>query len=383
MLMLWRVAWRNLWRQGRRSMLTVSAMAVGVALCMAMFALIDGMYTRMFDVMVSQALGHVQVHHQAWPADQQLYDTVPEVDSLLAAIDADRGVKAATVRLSCFGLAAGDKTSAGARFMGVDPDREDQVTQLKRRVVRGAYLDPAKPNGALIGAGLAEELEVEPGGEIVMISQGADGSIANALFEVEGVVETGSTVLDRAGVWTPLAVLQSTLVLPNQVHEILILSDDLDTLPALKGRVEAAGPLEGPNGQSVHLDRIQALGALSPTDLQQRLRLASIFCAPSLYEPFGLGILEAAQAGCALVLADIPTLRELWEGAALFVSPQDDAALAVVLDELLEDADRARRLGRLAAERAEQFSLEAMVEGTLAVYAEALAQRAPFGEAAA
>ena len=82
-------------------------------------------------------------------------------------------------------------------------------------------------------------------------------------------------------------------------------------------------------------------------------------------------------------MADIPTFRELWEGAALFVSPQDDTALAVVLDELLEDADRARRLGRLAAERAEQFSLEAMVEGTLAVYAEALAQRAPFGEAAA
>ncbi|WP_336970632.1 glycosyltransferase family 4 protein [Brevundimonas aurantiaca] len=151
----------------------------------------------------------------------------------------------------------------------------------------------------------------------------------------------------------------------------------------MRGRVEAAGPLEGPNGQSVHLDRIQPLGALGPTDLQQRLRLASIFCAPSLYEPFGLGVLEAAQAGCALVLADIPTFRELWEGAALFVSPQDDAALAVVLDELLEDADRARRLGRLAAERAEQFSLEAMVEGTLAVYAEALAQRVPFGEAAA
>ena len=74
-----------------------------------------------------------------------------------------------------------------------------------------------------------------------MISQGADGSIANALFDVVGVVETGSTMLDRAGVWTPLPALQSTLVLPNQVHELLILSDDLDTLPALKGRVEAAG----------------------------------------------------------------------------------------------------------------------------------------------
>lgn len=151
----------------------------------------------------------------------------------------------------------------------------------------------------------------------------------------------------------------------------------------MRGRVEAAGAVEGPNGQAVALDRVHALGRLSASDLQQRLQRASVFCAPALYEPFGLGVLEAAQAGCALVLADIPTFRELWEGAALFVPPRDDGALAAVLDDLLDDADRARRLGRLASARARQFSIDAMVEGTLAVYAEALAQRAPFGEAAA
>ena len=241
MVMLWKVAWRNLWRQGRRSMLTVSAMAVGVALCMAMFALIDGMYARMFDVLVSQALGHVQVHNERWPADQQLYDTVPGADALLAAVEADPTVEAATVRLSCFGLAAGEATSAGARFIGVAPDREDRVSQLRRRVVRGAYLDPAVPNGALLGAGLAKELEAAPGSSIVMITQGADGSIANALFEVVGVVETGSAPLDRAGVWTQLPPLQEALVLPDQVHELLILSREPDQLTALKGRVAAAG----------------------------------------------------------------------------------------------------------------------------------------------
>ncbi|WP_299172187.1 glycosyltransferase family 4 protein [uncultured Brevundimonas sp.] len=151
----------------------------------------------------------------------------------------------------------------------------------------------------------------------------------------------------------------------------------------MRGAVEAAGPLDGPNGQTVRLAKTRALGPLSGEALRRRLTETSVFCAPALYEPFGLGVLEAAQAGCALVLSDIPTFRELWEGAALFVQPRDDVALAAVLDELLDDADRARRLGRLASERAGRFSVDAMVEGTLEVYADVLALRAPLGEAAA
>lgn len=151
----------------------------------------------------------------------------------------------------------------------------------------------------------------------------------------------------------------------------------------MRGAVEAAGALEGANGQVTHLDHVRALGQLSGGALQRRLQEAAVFCAPSLYEPFGLGVLEAAQAGCALVLADIPTFRELWDGAALFVPPRDDVGLAAVLDELLDDADRARRLGRLASARAHQFGVDAMVEGTLAVYAEAMAHQASSGEAAA
>jgi len=151
----------------------------------------------------------------------------------------------------------------------------------------------------------------------------------------------------------------------------------------MRGTVQAAGLLTGPHGQTVAPAHVASLGLLDAAALDERMRRAAVFCSPSLYEPFGLGVLEAAQAGCALVLADIPTFRELWQGAAVFFDPHDDAALASLLDAMLADADWTRRQAALAARRAATFTVEAMAEGTLRVYAEALADHAPFGETAA
>ena len=152
----------------------------------------------------------------------------------------------------------------------------------------------------------------------------------------------------------------------------------------MRGRVEAVGPLFGPAGQVASPTSHVALpGPMNPVDLDQRMQAAAIFCSPALYEPFGLGVLEAAQAGCALVLADIPTFRELWDGAAVFVDPRDDAALASTLDNLLEDDERVRQLSARAARRAGAFSMEATATGTLAVYAEVLDNRRTAREAAA
>ncbi len=151
----------------------------------------------------------------------------------------------------------------------------------------------------------------------------------------------------------------------------------LDRAAALmRGRVAAAGPLEGPAGAAVSLQAIEPLGRLEHDVLARRLARAPVFASLALYEPFGLGVLEAAQAGCALVLSDIPTFRELWEGAAVFVDPDDPAAVARTLDDLLDRPDSAARLGRLAAACARRFSLDAMVEGVLAVYARLPARRA-------
>ena len=132
---------------------------------------------------------------------------------------------------------------------------------------------------------------------------------------------------------------------------------------------QAAGPTTGPNGARIHLEQVQALGELSPTRLGGLLAARPIYASAALYEPFGLSVLEAAQAGCALVLSDIATHREIWGGAAIFVAPNDDAAFAAAIRDLLSDADERQQLGQLARARAALYTPERMARRMADIYA--------------
>ncbi|MBE7218473.1 MAG: glycosyltransferase family 4 protein [Caulobacteraceae bacterium] len=161
---------------------------------------------------------------------------------------------------------------------------------------------------------------------------------------------------------------------------------DLATLDAAAALIDAPvlalGPTRGPDGGEVRPAHVVAVGETNAHQLASALALARVFASPALYEPFGLAVLEAAQAGCALVLCDIPTFRELWEGAAVFVPARDPAALAAALQRLLDDEAEAARLGSVARERAHRYGLDAFVDGVRAVHRQALAVRAPEGAAA-
>jgi glycosyltransferase involved in cell wall biosynthesis len=144
----------------------------------------------------------------------------------------------------------------------------------------------------------------------------------------------------------------------------------LDRAAALsRAPVYAAGALDSPaGGARARLDAALPVGALAPAEVADWMGRAAIFASAALYEPFGLGVLEAAQSGCALVLSDIPTFRELWNGAAWFVGPRDAAGFAAAFDALAADPDEAARLGALARARAARFSAEAMAAATLGLY---------------
>ena len=143
----------------------------------------------------------------------------------------------------------------------------------------------------------------------------------------------------------------------------------LDAAAALTAApILAAGPLEGTGGHLSHPRHLQALGRISAQEVSERLSTAAIFASSTLYEPFGLGVLDAAQAGCALVLSDIPTFRELWDGAAIFADPRRPEAFATAFDALLADQAQARRLGALAQARSQRFTAKAMSDGVLEVY---------------
>ncbi len=133
--------------------------------------------------------------------------------------------------------------------------------------------------------------------------------------------------------------------------------------------IRAAGPLAGPDGGTFTPSRLAPAGNLSPVSLHAMMARAAVFAAPSLYEPFGLCVLEAAHTGAPLVLADIPTFRELWTGAALFVPPREPAAWARTLNALIADPIARAELGQAARTRAASYTQDAMVQATAALHA--------------
>jgi glycosyltransferase involved in cell wall biosynthesis len=118
----------------------------------------------------------------------------------------------------------------------------------------------------------------------------------------------------------------------------------------------AVGPLRGPNGEQFSPHHLNAVGRLETGELAMLLRLRPVFASAAMFEPFGLAVLEGAQAGCPLVLSDIATFRELWDGAAVFISPSDATGFAEAIACLLGDAPRARALGQAASERARRYT---------------------------
>lgn len=145
--------------------------------------------------------------------------------------------------------------------------------------------------------------------------------------------------------------------------------------PRLPWPVFVAGENHHPDGGETRPHHTRLLGRLSPRALGAWLGRAAIYCLPARYEPFGLSILEAALSGCALVLGDIPSLREIWRHRAVFVPPDDPEALADALQRLIDDPDRRSSLAAGSRARALQLTPDKMVEAYLAAYGEVLAER--------
>ena len=153
---------------------------------------------------------------------------------------------------------------------------------------------------------------------------------------------------------------------------------NMATLDAAAARlslpVEAAGPLTGPNGATIELPHLRLLGELGADAMRRKLGRTAVYVSPARFEPFGLGVLEAAQGGSALLLSDIPVHRELWNGAAEFFETEDAASLASAIQALMDDPARVGRLGAAARSRSHGLGVDGMAAGMIALYGRLLAQ---------
>jgi glycogen synthase len=149
----------------------------------------------------------------------------------------------------------------------------------------------------------------------------------------------------------------------------------IEAAPGLPWPVFIAGNDRGLPAAVPRMRNVSHCGRLAPDAISQWMGAAAVYCLPARYEAFGFSVLEAAAAGCALVLGDIPELRETWDGAAVFVAPDDRAALHRALRALASDAPLRRAYAGSAQARAARYSAEAMAEGYLGAYGDLLAER--------
>jgi len=245
------LSWRNLWRNRMRSLLTAAAMVAGLTLMIAYLALMEGLFRQMVGFATNIAIGHIQVHRQAYIDDQDLYATLP-VD-LVQYLEQNTPY-AYAARSYAAGLASAGDSSSGALLKGVDPERELQVTSLNRRVREGTFdlthIGEAHPYGAdgptvqrypvVIGYNLARNLRLGIGDEMVLITQAADGSIGNGLFEVRGVMGPIDPAFDRMGVIMSLDAFNSLMSLDTGVHELAVRIPNLDNLDPARDQIAAA-----------------------------------------------------------------------------------------------------------------------------------------------
>jgi glycosyltransferase involved in cell wall biosynthesis len=193
-----------------------------------------------------------------------------------------------------------------------------------------------------------------------------------ALPSVPLVVHNGRTLPQRVQTTPPADSALTAGRLWDEVKN----AHTLDAAAALLSYpFEAAGELAAPHGEVATVSHLRPLGRLNSSALAERLRQRPVFVSGATFEPFGLSILEAAGAGCALVLSDIATFRELWDGAATFVAPHDPLGFAKAIEAILRSPARREVLGAAARTRALQYTPARMASDMAAHYRELLAPR--------
>jgi putative ABC transport system permease protein len=302
---IWKTAWRNVWRSKRRSLVTVGAMSLALAVMVLYAGLMAGYLRDMERNALDLELGDIQIFAPDYRDDPSIYARIQEPEALLEPLGL-RGFRV-TSRLLAWGMAAAEQSSAGVSFRGVDVARDALVSRVHEQVAEGAWLDPADPKGVVIGRRLARMLEAGPGTELVVLTQGADGATAYDLFQVRGVLGAVSDATDRTGVFMTAETFRELLVVPSGAHQLIVRRPPGTALPVAAAEIRALA-----DGLDVQTWRQLVPTLATMMDSARSVMLAMFFI---VYVAIGMLILNA------MLMAVFERIRELGVLKALGVSP--------------------------------------------------------------
>ncbi len=242
------LAWRNLRRNRRRTLLSAGGIGFAAALLVFVLSMQVSQYQVMLRASVNSGTGHLQVQAGGYLDEPRMWRVVADPAAAEATLAAHPRVRAVTRRSEGFALLAGADHAQGALVIGIDPATEPAVSNTRVGVRRGAFLEPGDFEGALIGALLARNLGVDLGDTVTVLGSARDGSVAAGEVVVKGVIETGQPQFDRAMLCVPLAWFDEVFRMEGAAHRVIARCDGLWDLAPAAATIAADLPAAGGDG---------------------------------------------------------------------------------------------------------------------------------------
>ncbi|MDX1429031.1 MAG: FtsX-like permease family protein [Rhodothermales bacterium] len=241
MAKLLKLAWRDIWRNRRRSLITMSAIVFALLIITMAHSIQNGTYDAMEEVAVRVFMGDVQIHRTGY-YDERTFSYSIETDerNWAAFLDSLDWVDAWSMRLSGFGLMSSDSSSVGGMIVGIDPEREYDVSTFPARPVAGERLAADDDQRVLLGRTLARNLDVTVGDTVVVLTQGYRNAMGADLYVVKGLLRTGNPDVDRSMMVMNLDDAQFLFSMENRFTELVLRTDDFRRAPSFADRAGAA-----------------------------------------------------------------------------------------------------------------------------------------------
>jgi len=231
-----KLAWRNLWRNRRRTIITISSIVFSVLLASWMRSMQEGSYSSMIENVVQYYSGYLQVQDTAYWEEQTLENTMKVEPEFVKEIQKIENVTLVSHRIESFALAANHQHSKPAIVLGIEPEKENKITNISKRITKGSFLN-AGDNGVILAKGLADYLDFEVGDTLVMIGQGYHGISANGLFEVKGILNHPNQEFNKRLVFMDIKKARDFYSAYGLSTSLVIMTDDHNEVEKLKNNI--------------------------------------------------------------------------------------------------------------------------------------------------
>lgn len=237
------IAWRNVWRNRKRSIVVISAVALGIWALVFTVAFMNGFVTGYLDNAISAQYSHIQLHHPSFMVNREAQYAIGNSDAISRKLDTTVGIQAITERTLIAGMVASSKTAVGVSLVGIIPEREAAVTRLDSILTEGTYFTTSTRNPILISTKLAEKLGVKTRSKIVVTFQNSTGDITSVAFRIVGIFRSKSPAVNEGMVYVRASDLNALLLNATPaVHEIAVVLKNPQELSSSLQHIRTIAP---------------------------------------------------------------------------------------------------------------------------------------------